>query len=194
MQLDQGEKGFSFSKEGPLDMRMDQNDPLTAKEIVNHWSQEKIGELLRIYGEEKRWREAARAIVQARQKTPFQTTKQLAEVIASALSRGMKMKRHPATLVFQGLRIFINRELESLQEALPKAIGWLKKGGRIGVMSFHSLEDRIVKNIFRQAAPLGKKATGVLKLINKKPLIAGRQELFKNPRARSAKLRLAEKL
>lgn len=200
MQLDQGEKGFSFNKEGPLDMRMDKREALTAYDIVNKWSQEKLATLFREYGEEPRWRAAAQAVVDARQKTPIETTKQLADVLWAALGKGLKRKLHPATLVFQALRICVNRELDALKEALPKAIDLLRVGGRIGVISFHSLEDRIVKTIFKEAAQKpSKRATEklpepVLRLLTKKPLMASSSELRQNPRARSAKLRFAEKV
>lgn len=201
MQLDQGEKGFSFSKEGPLDMRMDPEDSLTAREVVNKWSQDKLEWLFREYGEEKRWKQAAKTIVEARKKNPIETTKQLGDLIASSLGRGFKKKLHPATLIFQALRICVNRELEAIQTALPKAIQALRIGGRMGVISFHRLEDRIVKNIFKEAAARPVKRKGavsssepVLKLLTKKPLVAGYKELRMNPRARSAKLRFAERI
>ena len=154
MQLDQGEKGFSFSKEGPLDMRMDPTWGITAAEIVNHWPEKKLGEIFRDYGEERRWRPVAKAIVDARRKKKFETTTQLAEFISSVIGSRPGSKLHPATLIFQALRICVNTELESLQKGLSKAIEKLSPGGRIGVISFHSLEDRIVKNIFRQASTL----------------------------------------
>ncbi len=201
MQLDQEEKGFSFSKEGPLDMRMDPRETLTAKEIVNEWSEEKLAEIFREFGEEPRWRKAAQVVAEARDKETIETTKQLAELIATNLGRGFKKKLHPATLIFQALRICVNRELEAIQEALPKAIEVLSFGGRIGVMSFHRLEDRIAKAIFRQGAvvPAQNKYKELvhkpmLKLLNKKPLIASAEEIRKNPRSRSAKLRFAEKV
>lgn len=201
MQLDQEGKGFSFSKEGPLDMRMDPHESLTAEEIVNEWSEEQLGQVFRDFGEEPRWRKAASVIVGERKNTPFKTTKQLAEVLAKSLGKGWKKKLHPATLIFQALRICVNRELEAIQKALPKAIERLNFGGRIGVMSFHSLEDEIVKKFFKQAAfvPAQNKYKEYLKkptlrLLNKKPLIADIEEVRANPRARSAKLRFAEKV
>ncbi len=149
MQLDQPEKGFSFSKEGPLDMRMDPKASLTAREIVNEWSEEDLGNIFREYGEERHWRRIAKAIVTARKKTAFETTKQLADVVA-ANSGGKPHKRlHPATLIFQALRICVNGELEAIKEALPKAIDFLRTGGRIAMISFHSLEDQIVKHLFK---------------------------------------------
>ncbi|MDN3506848.1 MAG: 16S rRNA (cytosine(1402)-N(4))-methyltransferase RsmH [Simkaniaceae bacterium] len=201
MQLDQREKGFSFSKEGPLDMRMDPSEELTASEIVNEWSEEELGEVFREFGEETRWRRAAQIIVEARAKGPIETTKQLADLLAGKLGRGFKKKLHPATLIFQGLRICVNRELESIQNALPKALEVLSFGGRIGVMSFHRLEDRIAKSIFKAGAtvPAQNKykeyvQKPTLKLLNKKPLEASDDEVRANPRARSAKLRFAEKM
>lgn len=200
MQLEQGEKGFSFLKEGPLDMRMDLRDSLTAREIINQWSQEKLEWLFREYGEEKRWRRAAKVIVEARKRNPIETTKELGELIASAVGR-TKKKLHPATLIFQALRICVNRELEAIQSALPKAIAFLRTGGRIGVMSFHRLEDRIVKTIFKEAAArpskrdkTAQKPQPLLKLWTKKPSVPTAKEIRFNFRARSAKLRFAEKL
>lgn len=200
MQLDQREKGFSFSKEGPLDMRMDPNEPLTAKEIVNEWPEEKLGEIFREFGEEPRWRRAASVIVEARKNGLIESTKELADLIVNSLGRGFKKKLHPATLIFQALRICVNRELESIQKALPKAIEVLSFGGRIGVMSFHRLEDRIAKTIFKQGAtvPAQNKykeyvQKPVLTLLNKKPIVASQEEVRSNPRARSAKLRFAQK-
>jgi len=201
MQLDQGEKGFSFSKEGPLDMRMDPNESLTAKEIVNQWSEEQLGELFREFGEDPRWRRAAKLIVQERKNKAIETTKQLADLVAKGLGRGFKAKLHPATLIFQALRICVNRELESIQKALPKALELLDIGGRIGVMSFHSLEDRIVKTIFKAGAtvPAQNKykeyvQKPYLRLLDKKPKTASSTEVRANPRARSAKLRFAERM
>ncbi len=201
MQLDQHKKGFSFSREGPLDMRMDPSEDLTAREIVNEWPEEKLGEIFREFGEEPRWRRAAKTIADAREKNPIETTKQLAELLSSELGRGFKKKLHPATLIFQALRICVNRELDAIMEALPKAIEVLSFGGRIGVMSFHSLEDRIVKGVFKDAAtvPAQNKykeyvQKPVLRLLNKKPLVADVAEVKRNPRSRSAKLRFAEKV
>lgn len=201
MQLDQGEKGFSFSKEGPLDMRMDPNEELTASEIVNNWSEEELGKIFRDLGEEPRWRRAAKMIVEEREKRAIETTKQLADLIANNLGKGFKVKLHPATLIFQALRICVNRELESILKALPKALEVLSFGGRIGVMSFHRLEDRIVKTIFKEAAtvPAQNKYKEyvhkpLLRLLDKKPKTASDDEVRHNPRARSAKLRFAEKM
>lgn len=200
MQLDQPEKGFSFSKEGPLDMRMDPTASLTAREIVNEWSEEDLGNIFREYGEERNWRRIAKAIVTARKKTAFETTKQLADVVA-ANSGGKPHKRlHPATLIFQALRICVNGELESIKKALPKAVDYLRSGGRIAMISFHSLEDRIVKHLFKGWSFSSKReekkegwSRPILKLLTTKPIKAAFDEVAANPRARSALLRLAEK-
>jgi 16S rRNA (cytosine1402-N4)-methyltransferase len=198
MQFDRAYKGFSFSKEGPLDMRMDPEGSLTAKEIVNRWTEKKLGDLFREYGEDPRWKRAAKAIVEARRKKTIETTTDLAEIISEALRTRTKGKLHPATLVFQALRICVNRELESLEEGLSKAIDLLSPGGRIGVISFHSLEDRIVKNFFKEASFVSAKNkqhdVPRLRLVTKKPLVPTLAEIRANPRARSAKMRFAEKL
>lgn len=198
MQLDKGYKGFSFSKEGPLDMRMDPTADLTAKEIVNTWTEQELGHLFRDLGEEPRWKKAAKAIVEARRKKQLQTTTQLAAVISSALKSPLKGKWHPATLIFQALRMCVNKELDAIAEGISKAVHLLSKGGRIGVMSFHSLEDRIVKNIFKEASSQPKKKSNgpnpILRLLTKKPMVPLFSEVKKNPRSRSAKLRFAEKI
>jgi 16S rRNA (cytosine1402-N4)-methyltransferase len=199
MQLDQGEKGFSFDREGPLDMRMDPTAELSAKEIVNQWSEEKLGGLFRELGEEPRWKKAATAIVRARAKKLIETTTQLATVISEALVTPLRGKWHPATLVFQALRICVNHELDSVREGVSKAILLLSKEGRLGVMSFHSLEDRIVKNLFREASFVPKRThersqPALLRLLTKKPLVPDWEEVRGNSRARSAKLRFAERL
>lgn len=201
MQLDEEKRGFSFLREGPLDMRMDPSTGITAKEIVNKWSEKDLANLFREYGEERRWRQAARAIVEARRKKPIETTIELAEILSQSIGRSKK-KLHPATLVFQALRICVNRELDSVEEGVKSAIQILAPGGRIGVLAFHRLEDRIVKNLFRTASkPIKKmiemKETHIypmLKLLTKKPLIPTFQESRTNRRARSAKLRVAERI
>lgn len=202
MQLDQGKRGFSFMREGPLDMRMDQSDDLTARKIVNTWPEKKLGQLFKDYGEEPKWRQAARAIVKARTKKPINTTTELSEVIAEVLTHKPKKRLHPATLIFQALRMCVNKELESIQEGLQKAIGFLAPYGKIGALSFHGLEDGIVKNVFREASrPIKKLIDGrekhyepILKLLTSKPLTCSTKEAKKNPRARSGKMRFAQKL
>lgn len=193
MQLDQKERGFSFRYDAPLDMRMDASKGKSAATVLAEIGEKELGEILREYGEVSFWKRAAKAIVEERKRQPIETTKQLADLIASLFQgRG---KLHPATLVFQALRIYVNRELEMLEQGLIQALDHLAEEGLIGVISFHSLEDRIVKTIFKNAAsPIrderGKKvAQSPFELVNKKPLIASREEVRVNPRARSAKLR-----
>lgn len=201
MQLDEEERGFSFLREGPLDMRMDPSTGVTAKEIVNTWSEKDLANLFREYGEERQWKRAARAIVEARRKKTIETTTELADILSNAIGRSKK-KLHPATLVFQALRISVNRELESIEKGVQNAIHMLAPGGRMGVLSFHRLEDRIVKNLFRTASKPFKKMVEMkethidpmLKLLTKKPLVPTFQESKANRRARSAKLRVAERL
>ncbi len=199
MQFDKGYKGFSFSKEGPLDMRMDPNSELTARVVVNSCSEAELATIFRDLGEEPRWRRAAKAVIDARRKKKIETTVELSEVIASALKTPLKGKWHPATLVFQALRMYVNRELDAIAEGVSKAIHMLSQGGKIGVISFHSLEDRIVKNIFKHASARPKKGDKAaplpfLKLLTKKPIAPTLQEIRLNPRSRSAKLRFAEKI
>jgi len=195
MQLDQGIKGFSFSKNGPLDMRMDPTSLLTAKEIVNHWSEKALGALFRDYGDEPKWRKAAAAIIAARKRKFLETTQELAELLTVTLGRSKK-KLHPATLIFQALRIVVNHELEAAKKGIATAITLLNSNGRIGVLSFHRLEDRIVKEMFKEASFSPKKGgtLPVLRLLTKKPLVPTFEEIQRNIRSRSAKLRFAEKL
>jgi len=198
MQLDQSERGFSFQKEGPLDMRMDPDLKLSAKEIVNRFSEKELGSIFRDLGEDTRWRAYAKAIVEARKKKTIETTKELSDIILSAF-RGKRRKIHPATLVFQALRIVVNRELESVEEGIRKAITFLSQKGRIGVLTFHSLEDRIVKTVFKEAASPERDMQGmkvaepILKLLTKKPIAPSQKEIKSNSRSRSAKLRFGEK-
>ena len=202
MQLDIAEKGFSFSKDGPLDMRMNQDSQLTAAEIINTWSEKEIGRVLREYGEEKYWRKAASAIVLARNEKLIKTTTELADLLRPLFS-WKKKGVNPLTLIFQGLRIAVNRELEVLEKMIPKALESLGKGGRLSVITFHSLEDRIVKNLFRFEASdkfdtvgLGgvfKDKVPTIKILTKKPIPPSDDEVKINPRSRSAKLRCVEK-
>lgn len=204
MQLDQPEKGFSFTKNGPLDMRMNPENPLTAAEIVNTWTEKEIGRILRDYGEEKHWKMATRAIVSARVHKPILTTQELAAVLMPVLRWKAKKTLNPLTLIFQGLRIFVNRELEVLEEALPETLPRLNPKGKLAVISFHSLEDRIVKQFFQREASDKENTSGLsglfldkeptIAIVNKKPLMAEEKEVKDNPRSRSAKLRIVEKL
>lgn len=203
MQFDQAEKGFSFMREGPLDMRMDPLNPLTAEEIINEWSEEQLGKIFRDFGEEKYWRRAAKAVAEKRRLGRIKTTKELAAIINDALPR-KKKEIHPVTQVFQALRISVNRELEVLEEVIPKAIKLLEPKGRLLIITFHSLEDRIVKNAFRQAASDKWDTSGIgglfldktpeVKLVTRKPITPTAREVQQNPRSRSAKLRAVEKL
>jgi len=194
MQFDEDFRGFSFQKEGPLDMRMDQSTGVTAKEVVNGLSEDELGTIFKDLGEERFWRRGARAIASARRIKPITTTTELAAVIEKEIPRSEGI--HPATRIFQAIRIYINKELESIEGSLKKAIDVLAPGGKIGVLSFHSLEDRIVKNVFRDAAKsikgLDKKP--LLELLTKKPRIPTPGERRMNRRSRSAKLRFAEKI
>ena len=186
LQLDEAQRGFSFRAEGPLDMRMDPRSELTAQQVVNQADEEDLANLIYEFGEERRSRRIARAIVRAR---PIDTTAELARVI-SAVAPAMKGdKLHPATLTFQALRIWVNDELGEIQSLLKSAESLLKPNGRVVLISFHSLEDRLVKDSFREAAK-----RGVLEILTKKPIVAKEQEALRNPRARSAKLRAAQKV
>jgi 16S rRNA (cytosine1402-N4)-methyltransferase len=183
-QVDQPQRGFSFRHSGPLDMRMNPDLPLTAAEIVNTWPETDLANLIYTYGEERLSRRIAARILANR---PFQTTTDLAEAIAVAVpSRYRHGRIHPATRTFQALRIAVNQELAVLETLLERSPGWLLPGGRLAIISFHSLEDRLVKHAFKDNPALG--------VITKKPLIASPEEVAANPRARSAKLRVAERL
>jgi len=188
LQLDDAARGFSFQAEGPLDMRMDPRSERTAEQVVNHLDERQLADVIYEFGEERRSRRIARAIVRSR---PIRSTAHLAEII-SAAARPMNSEQrriHPATRTFQALRIFVNRELDDLRALVDAAPRILKPGGRVVVISFHSLEDRIVKDAFRDGA-----SQGLLRLLTKKPVTASVEESDRNPRARSAKLRAAEKV
>ncbi|HEY9077983.1 MAG TPA: 16S rRNA (cytosine(1402)-N(4))-methyltransferase RsmH [Anaerolineaceae bacterium] len=200
MQLDQAERGFSFQEEGPLDMRFDPSQPVSAADLVNHCSETDLANIIWQYGEEPRSRQIARAICQAR---PLHTTAELADVIVKTIGK-RKGGAHPATQTFQALRIAVNQELTSVREVLPQAIQALSAGGRLAVIAFHSLEDRIVKQYFRQestdcicppglpACICGHKASLVEK--PRHAIFPSEAEILINPRARSARLRVVEKL
>jgi len=184
--LDNASRGFAFGLNGPLDMRMDQSAPLDAATVVNTYSSDDLERIIKLYGEEPRARTIAQAIVAAR---PLETTQQLAEIVRSVMPRGSKI--HPATRTFQALRIAVNDELELLRASLPIWAELLNPGGRLGVISFHSLEDRMVKQAFKELA--GNRYDAELHLLTKHPVTADEQELVFNPRARSAKLRAVVK-
>lgn len=204
-QLDEAERGFSYNHDAPLDMRMDRDEALTAYEIVNTWDERDISRILDRYGEEKFARSIARRIIKQREKAPIEKTGELAELIKESIPAATRRTGgHPAKRSFQALRIAVNDELGAEEEALEQTIRCLKPGGRASVITFHSLEDRICKQMFSKYVekctcptdfPLcvcGNK--GKMKLINRKPILPSEQELELNSRARSAKLRVAEKL
>ncbi len=204
-QLDDGSRGFSYMVDAPLDMRMDSTDSLNAHTVVNTWPYEELKRILYEYGEERFAPQIASAICKRRESAPIQTTLELVEVIRSAMpASALREKQHPAKRSFQAIRIAVNDELNSVSKVMEDAIPKLNPGGRLAVITFHSLEDRIVKNAMAAAAKgctcppsfpvcvCGKKPK--VKIITRKPIVSGDEELERNPRARSAKLRVCEKL
>ena len=189
LQLDDATRGFSFQADGPLDMRMNPQSERTAEQVVNHLDERELADVIYEFGEERRSRRIARAICRSR---PIQSTAQLADLVSAAARPMNQAERriHPATRTFQALRIFVNRELDDLKALLEAAPQILKSGGRVVVISFHSLEDRIVKDAFRD----GEKKYKYFRVLTKKPVTASEEESDRNPRARSAKLRAAEKV
>lgn len=201
-QLDTPERGFSFMHDAPLDMRLDPTQGQTAAGVVNELPEAELADLIYRYGEERGSRRIARAIVEARRDTPIATTLQLAGLVERALG-GRKGKIHPATQTFQALRIAVNRELAQIEAALPQAVALLKPGGRLAVISFHSLEDRIVKLFFRVESghpTIDQREAGYeerpaqLRMLQTKPIVAADDEQRANPRSRSAKLRIVERV
>lgn len=204
-QLDEAERGFSYMADAPLDMRMDRSEHLTAADVVNLWPQEELRRILYAYGEERYAPQIAAAIVRRRQERPIETTLELADVIRGAMPpQALREKQHPAKRSFQAIRIAVNDELGAIERLMKDAVACLNKGGRLAVITFHSLEDRIVKNAMQEAArgctcppefPVcvcGKKPS--VRILTRKPIVSSERELAENPRARSAKLRVAEKL
>ena len=204
-QLDDGSRGFSYMVDAPLDMRMNGEDVLSAYDVVNTWSQEELKRILYDYGEERYAPRIAAAICSRREVEPIETTLELVDIIRGAMpAAALREKQHPAKRSFQAIRIAVNDELGSVEKVMRDAIPCLNKGGRLAVITFHSLEDRIVKNAMADAAKgctcppnfpvcvCGKKPQ--VKLITRKPVVSGEEELERNPRARSAKLRVCEKL
>jgi 16S rRNA (cytosine1402-N4)-methyltransferase len=190
LQLDSADRGFSFGREGPLDMRMDRSAGDTTADLVNRLSEQELADLIFRWGEERWSRRIARAIVEARRRAPLQTTIALANVVARAVPRRAWPRQiHPATRTFQALRIAVNDELVGLGAALEDAVGLLWPGGRIAAISFHSLEDRIVKQTWRRL-----EAAGRVRLLTRRPICPGELETAANPRARSAKLRALERI
>ena len=200
LQLERPERGFSFREAGPLDMRFDPDAARTADDIVNSWEQEELANVLFQFGEERQSRRIARALIEAR---PIRDTQHLADVVAAA-RRGKRSRIHPATRTFQALRIAVNGELEAVREALPLGMDLLRPGGRMAVIAFHSLEDRIVKQTFRQVSRekydpadprLGMGGEAVaMREITRKPIRPSEAEVISNPRSRSARLRIIEKM
>jgi 16S rRNA (cytosine1402-N4)-methyltransferase len=185
LQLDQAHRGFSFRTDGPLDMRMDTRTGETAEQVVNQEDENELADLIYEFGEERRSRRIARAIVRAR---PITTTAELARIVSAEAPPMKGDKIHPATRTFQALRIRVNNELGEIQSLLKSAGSLLKPGGRLVLISFHSLEDRLVKDAFREAG-----RAKIFDVLTKKPVVAGEQEQMRNPRSRSAKMRAAEK-
>jgi 16S rRNA (cytosine1402-N4)-methyltransferase len=200
-QLDEAERGFSFHKDAPLDMRMDKSNPLSAKNVVNEYSYEKLVDIFFRYGEEKYSKSIAKAIVDNR---PINTTLELAEIIKNNVPISYRNKSHPARKVFQAIRIEVNHELDILEDAMKDALSMLKKGGRLSVITFHSLEDRIVKNVFKEYTEVDSVVKGLpvipeefrkdYVLVNRKAIEPSMEELEHNNRARSAKLRIIERI
>ena len=204
-QLDDGERGFSYMVDAPLDMRMNNEDTLSAHDVVNTWSFEELKKILYEYGEERYAPRIASAICSRREQRPIETTLELVDIIRSAMpAAALREKQHPAKRSFQAIRIAVNDELNSVARVMEDAIPRLNTGGRLAVITFHSLEDRIVKNAMASAAKgctcppnfpvcvCGKKPQ--VKIITRKPIVSGEEELERNPRARSAKLRICEKI
>jgi len=203
-QLDEAERGFSYMKDAPLDMRMDRNQSLSAYEVVNTYSEEALYRILKEYGEERFAKKIARIIAERRAIKPVETTFELVDIIKAAIPAKFRREGHPGKKTFQAIRIEVNQELQILDKAIKDSIGRLNHGGRIAIITFHSLEDRLVKNIFKEQenpcicpkdfpqCVCGKKPT--IKIITRKPIIPGDQEMDENPRSKSAKLRVAEKL
>lgn len=204
-QLDEAERGFSYMQDAPLDMRMDRGAPLTARDVINDWSYEELRRILYEYGEERYAPVIARHICRAREQAPIERTGELVDIIKSAMPpQALREKQHPAKRSFQALRIAVNGELDALPPMLEAAVSHLHTGGRLAVISFHSLEDRIIKKSLQDMATgctcppnfpvcvCGKKPR--IRLVSRKPIVAGEAELERNPRSRSAKLRVAEKV
>ena len=204
-QLDDGSRGFSYLADAPLDMRMDRSEGLTAAQVVNTWSQEELRRILFQYGEERFAPQIAGAIVRRREERPIETTLELVDIIKGAMpAKALREKQHPAKRSFQAIRIAVNDELSSVERMLRRAVPRLNRGGRLAVITFHSLEDRIVKTVLADFArgcicppdfPVcvcGR--TPDIRLVNKKPILPSQEEIQNNPRARSAKLRVCEKL
>ena len=204
VQLDEADRGFSYHNDAKLDMRMDKNKELSAYEVVNNYDEERLVEIFFKYGEEKYSRSIARAIVKYRENKKIDTTLELVDIIKSAIPMKAKKDKHPARKVFQAIRIEVNHELDILEESINNALDLLNIGGRVVVITFHSLEDRIVKNIFKERTSIDEKVKGLpnipeeylndYKLVNHKAVVPSRDELENNNRSRSAKMRVIERI
>ena len=203
-QLDEKERGFSYHEDARLDMRMDQDNPLSAYEVVNNYTKEQLTDIFFKYGEDKFARNIAKKIVEYREEKPIETTLELVEIIKSAVPMKFRKDKHPARQIFQAIRIEVNHELDVIEPALEQALSMLKVGGRVVVITFHSLEDRIVKNFFKEKCAIDQMLQGMpnipdeylpdYKLVNTKAIIPNDKELSENTRSRSAKLRVIERV
>lgn len=203
-QLDDASRGFSFHEDARLDMRMDKDNKLSAYEVVNEYSKERLAEIFYKYGEDKFARNIAKKIVEYREEKPIETTLELVEIIKTAVPMKFRKDKHPARQIFQAIRIEVNHELDVIEPAIEQALSLLKVGGRVSVITFHSLEDRLVKNIFKEKCAIDPKVQGMpnipaeylpdFRLVVNKAIIPSDEELEKNPRARSSKLRVIERI
>lgn len=203
-QLDEKERGFSFHEDAPLDMRMDRDQKLTAYDVVNTYSKEELSKIFFKYGEDKFSNNIAKKIVEYRSTKPIETTLELVEIIKTAVPMKFRIDKHPARQIFQAIRIEVNHELDVIEPAINQALEMLNVGGRVAVITFHSLEDRLVKNIFREKCKIDEKLKGLpnipeeylpdFKLVENKAIVPSEEELKRNPRARSSKLRVIERI
>ena len=203
-QLDEGERGFSYHVDAKLDMRMNQEQDLTAYDVVNSYSREELSKIFFQYGEDKFANQIAKKIVEYRKNKPIETTLELVEVIKSAVPMKFRLEKHPARQIFQAIRIEVNKELEVLEPALLQALDLIRVGGRVSVITFHSLEDRIVKNLFKEKCEIDPRVKGMpnisneylpdFRLVSNKAIVPSDEELENNPRARSSKLRVIERI
>ena len=203
-QLDDGERGFSYHEDARLDMRMDQDNPLSAYEVVNNYSKEELSRIFFKYGEDKFSNNIAKKIVEYREAKPIETTLELVEIIKMAVPMKFRKEKHPARQIFQAIRIEVNKELDVIEPALEQALSMLKVGGRVAVITFHSLEDRLVKNYFKEKCAIDERLKGMpnipeqylpdFSLVVNKAISPSEEELENNPRARSAKLRVIERI
>ncbi len=203
-QLDDGERGFSFHVDAKLDMRMNKDQSLSAYEVVNNYSKEELSRIFFQYGEDRFASNIAKKIVEYRKEKPIETTLELVEIIKSAVPMKFRIDKHPARQIFQAIRIEVNHELDVIAPALEQALSLLNVGGRVAVITFHSLEDRIVKNYFKEKCEIDEKVKGLpnipeeflpdFRLVENKPILPSEEEMAENPRARSAKLRVIERI